>query len=454
MKIHPGHFVAIFGGAVAGAEATAQLASRGIRVAVFEQNPLPYGKIEDGLPKWHVKLRDKEEQKIDEKIDHPYVSYVPCTKLGEDIHFEDVVNNWGFSAVLLATGAWRDRPLPLNDIEKYLNRGFYFQNPFVGWFNHYHEPDYQGPQFEVHDNAVVVGGGLASLDVVKILMIETVQQALQKRGYDVDMFRLERDGVAKILKELGLTLKDLGLKGCTLYYRRRIIDMPISPAPPKDSPPERWEKVFQVRQKIMNNFQTKYLFEFKEQHIPVDLIVEDERLVGLVFQKTEIADGRPKPVPGSETEVRTPLVISSIGSIPERIPSIPVEGEIFRIEDEDTGKLEGFENVFALGNAVTGRGNIKESFKHGRQVAQWVMDNYLNWHEEDSQRLQEEADKNGNHLESIAEEKKLLPADEIKAIMAKVQKRQQEVGYDGDYQKWREKKLCTRLEKILSLTDV
>jgi ferredoxin--NADP+ reductase len=454
MKIHPGHFVAVFGGAVAGAEATAQLSSRGIRVAVFEQNPLPYGKIEDGLPKWHVKLRDKEEQKIDEKINHPNVHYIPCTKLGEDVHFEDIVNNWGFSAVLLATGAWRDRPLPVANVEKYLNRGFYLQNPFVAWFNHSHEPDYEGPHYEVQDNAVVVGGGLASLDVVKILIIETVQKALKERGHDVDMFRLEREGVAKILDKVGLTLKDLGLKGCTLYYRRRVIDMPISPAPPKDAPPEKWEKAQQVRQKIMNNFQSKYLFDFKEQHIPVDLIVENDRLAGLVFQRTEIVDGRPKPIPGSETEVRTPLVISSIGSIPERIPSIPVEGEIFRIEDEETGQLEGFENVFALGNAVTGRGNIKESFKHGRQVAQWVMDNYLNWSEEDYQKFKEELEKNGKNIESIASNKKLFFADEIKTIMTKVQKRQKEVGYDGGYEKWRDKHLCTRLEKMLSLTDV
>ena len=62
---HTGHhFVAIFGGAVAGSEAAYQMAKRGIRVVVFDQNTLPYGKIEDGLPKWHEKLRDKEEAKI------------------------------------------------------------------------------------------------------------------------------------------------------------------------------------------------------------------------------------------------------------------------------------------------------------------------------------------------------------------------------------------------------
>ena len=57
------HFVAIFGGAVAGSEAAFQMANRGFRVVVFDQNTLPYGKIEDGLPKWHDKLRDKEEGK-------------------------------------------------------------------------------------------------------------------------------------------------------------------------------------------------------------------------------------------------------------------------------------------------------------------------------------------------------------------------------------------------------
>jgi len=61
---HSGHhFIAIVGGAVAGSEAAYQLAIRGFRVVVFDQNMLPYGKIEDGLPKWHDKLRNKEEEK-------------------------------------------------------------------------------------------------------------------------------------------------------------------------------------------------------------------------------------------------------------------------------------------------------------------------------------------------------------------------------------------------------
>ncbi len=78
----PKHVVAVVGGATAGAEAAGLLASRGIAVVVFEQNVRPYGKIEDGLPRWHVKLRQKEYETINERLSHPLVHFVPRTKIG------------------------------------------------------------------------------------------------------------------------------------------------------------------------------------------------------------------------------------------------------------------------------------------------------------------------------------------------------------------------------------
>ncbi|SVA88489.1 uncharacterized protein METZ01_LOCUS141343, partial [marine metagenome] len=61
------HVVGICGGAVGGSEAAALVAKTGSIAVVFEQNIRPYGKIEDGLPRWHSKLRNKEYAKIDEK---------------------------------------------------------------------------------------------------------------------------------------------------------------------------------------------------------------------------------------------------------------------------------------------------------------------------------------------------------------------------------------------------
>jgi len=447
MNIHPGHCVAIFGGAVSGAEAAYQLSQRGIYVVVFEQHPLPYGKIEDGLPKWHAKLRDQEEQKIDEKLNNPYVHYVPNTRLGTDIGIRELEEEWGCSAIMLAIGAWSDRHLPVPGVDEYVNKGLYYQNPLVAWFNHYHEPNYQGPNCQIANNTVIIGGGLASLDVVKIIMIELVQNALVNRGYNMDMFQLERVGINKVLDELKLSLADLGIDKCHLYYRRRVIDMPISPDAPPDAPPEKIEKVHQVRKKIIHHFQSKYLFEFHEQLLPYDKIVEDGRLVGLKFSRTEIVNGVAKPIPETNVEVKAPLFISSIGSIPEHIPSIASEGEIFRLKDPAIGKVTGYSNVFALGNAVTGRGNIKESFHHGRIVAEWVMNNFLKWKIHDYQKLNESSKYQGSENDSGS---KMLSEEKIRKIMHRVKGLQQKVRYDGNYIEWVKKHRPVRLENLLA----
>ena len=444
------HFIAVFGGAVAGSEAAHQLAKRGFRVVVFDQNILPYGKIEDGLPKWHEKLRDKEEAKINEKIDDPNVRFVPGVQLGRDVDFEDVAKNWGFTAVLLATGAWRDRPLPVAGIDDYVNKGLYYQNPYVYWFNHYHEPDYQGPSHEIKDGAAVIGGGLASLDVVKILMIETVQKALEQKGIKTNMFKLER-GIDKVLETHNFTLGDLGLKGCTLFYRRRAIDMPLSSAPVTS--PEQLVKARAVRQKILDNFLRKYLFKFEPCWSPVEKVIEDERLTGLIFQKNEIIDGKVVPIPDTLKTFKAPLFISSIGSIPEMIKGIPANGQVFRVNQDESCQLEGYDNVFALGNAVTGRGNIVESQKHSKAVSLEVMDEHLHWQEADYQdwlRGTESGIRDQvNVIVDRIERKKFMPKEVIEDILQKTEALQRKVGYDGNYPSWVEKNLPTRLEDML-----
>src|SRR5574337_1179424 len=219
------YVIAIVGGATAGAETASLLADRGAIVVVFEQNVRPYGKIEDGLPRWHVKLREKEYETVNQKLDRPEVYFVPSTTIGRDIDFHDLTSAWGFTAVILAVGAWRDRPLPIPGADQYVGLGLVYQNPFIYWFNHFFEKNYDGPRYHPEDGAIVVGGGLASIDVIKVLQIETVRRALEQRGIHVDMLQLEHAGVAATLAEHGLTWEALGLKGATLYYRRRIEDM-------------------------------------------------------------------------------------------------------------------------------------------------------------------------------------------------------------------------------------
>ncbi|MGH1366233.1 MAG: hypothetical protein ACRBF0_21920 [Calditrichia bacterium] len=423
---HSVPIVAVFGGACSGSEAAFQLASRGIHVAVFEQQALPYGKIEDGLPKWHVKLRDKEEGKIDSRLSHPNIHFIPNTRLGGDLDFNDVVHEWGFSAVILASGAWRDRPLPVDGIDEFEESGFYYQNAFVDWFNHNHEPGYSRNTYQATDGAIVVGGGLASIDVVKILMLETTTEALRKRGKLVDVISLEHIGIPAMLEEHGLTFSELNLKGCTLFYRRRSSDMPLASIP--DGADEaRIEKVRQVRQKILRLAQEKYLFRFQECCKPVAPLAENGRLGGLLFQKTEVVDGRVQSIENSEFKVHAPLTISSIGSIPQPIRGIPSKGELFIVPDHETGRVEGFEHVFAVGNAVTGTGNIRQSELHSRRITTRIIDEYLNW------------------TDSSAAE--TVPDS---TVLEKIRARQHAVGYQNNYQEWTDRHRPVRLEHLLA----
>ncbi len=438
MALTPQHVVLIAGGAVSGSEAAAQLASRGVRCIVLEQNERPYGKIEDGLPRWHVNLRRQEERKIDDKLMHPNIHFVPGTKLGQDLPIQEALT-WGLSAVVLAVGAWRDRPLPLPDVDEYVGRGLYYQNPFVYWFNHYPEPNYSGPKVELVDGALVVGGGLASLDVVKILMLETVSRALAERGHKVDLYDMERRGIAKVLGELGLALSDLGIRGCTLTARRPVGDMPLAEMP-EGATPEQAAKTRATRRKLLQNFVDKYLFQVLDRTIPVGYLTRDDRLAGLRLAAVEIKDEGPVPVPGSHEDHPAPLVISSIGSIPEAIPGLRMKGSLYRIRDLKTGEVEELPGVFAIGNAVTGRGNILISQKHGRLVSQNMLEHYLlgsgSGYEEvlegAAAAAREKVEAVSEHLQARTP----LPPEKVTEILSRVATLQERVSYPGDYRAW------------------
>lgn len=437
----PSHCVAVIGGAVAGAEVAGALADRGIEVAVFEQNRRPYGKIEDGLPRWHVALRKKEYDAIGAKLSLPNVHFVPCTEVGRDVGFRELADEWGFTGVVLACGAWRDRPLPIEGADAWVGKGLIYQNPFIVWFNHSDEPGYDGPVFEPRDGAIVVGGGLASIDVVKVLMLETTRAALAERGIDVDLVELEVKGIPKILERHGLAFEDLGLEGCTLFYRRGEEDMPLMEMP-DGADAKRQEKVRAGRVKMLAKAQEKYRFHFEPLCMPDGLIVEDGRLAGLRFRRTAIENGR--VVPKDETfERRGCYVISSIGSIPAEIPGVPMKGELFAFTDWDVGRLADYPTVFSAGNVVTGKGNIVASRKHAREVSGVVLEAFLGLR--DGSHAGEEALVDAAHdgareaAERIAnaiERQPEIDAAALAALRERVRKRQQAVGYGGDYAAW------------------
>jgi ferredoxin/flavodoxin---NADP+ reductase len=435
------HFVAIIGGAIAGSVAAEILAEHGIRVAVIEQNKRPYGKIEDGLPRWHAEQRRQEYSRIDERLRKPGIDFVPCTKLGRDVEFHDLCGNWGFSAVILANGAWRDRDLGVPGSDQYIGRGLVYQNPFIYWYNHKNERTYDGPRYEAPDETLVVGGGLASIDVVKILQLENYERALRARGIETSMHDLERKGIAAICKLHGIRPDELGVKGCLLIYRRREQDMPVA-QPPDNATPEQTAKTGAVRQKMLRLARDKYLFRFQERRMATGLIVEEGRLAGLRVVETKVEGRRAQPVPGSEQELRAPLVISSIGSVPEVIPGVTRQGEYYTFQGEVLPQYAGSDHVFGVGNVVSGQGNIRVSQVHSQAVTTRIVETYIGvgngtadlsgWYEAAEARGAAQAMALQKRVEALPG----LSESQLAALEERIRALQHRAGYVSGYDSW------------------
>jgi NADPH-dependent glutamate synthase beta subunit-like oxidoreductase len=432
--------IGICGGAVAGSEAAKLFAERGALAIVFEQNARPYGKIEDGLPRWHVKLREKEYARIDSNLSTAGVFFVPLTRLGKDLAFSELTDEMGLSAVILATGAWRDRPLPVEGIDRFVGRGLIYQNPLVYWFNHYSDPGFAGPEVDVPDGAIVVGGGLASIDVVKLLNIEVFRRALRERGIEVDAVAMEQAGIAQTLAKHELSVEELGVEGCTLYYRRRMCDMPLASI--KDPTPAQLEKLETTRTRIMEKVMRKFLVKMEECCVPIAPIEDGDKLAGLVFRRTAIKDGRLREVEGSDFEVRAPLVVSSIGSLPQLIEGVPAEGDLYPFDSEERGALRGMDGVFGLGNVLTGKGNIRDSRVNASVVAERVIENLIGVSDQAenlddmSDALHEEFRARAQPVVDRVLSGDKLPPEKIEFILERIRQRWDEIDYAGDYRAW------------------
>jgi len=437
----PRHLVVICGGAVSGSEAAAICAARGVLAVVLEQNTRPYGKIEDGLPRWHDKLRRQEYARIDENLSRPGVVFVPRVTLGRDLKLPELAARPGVSAVLLANGAWRDRPLVLDGIDHLQGKGFVYQNPFVYWFNHYEDTDYAGPAYGVEQGAIVVGGGLASVDVAKIINLELYRNALALRGIDVSIIELEHTGIPKTLAAHHLNVEDLGITGATIYYRRRVQDMPI--AFPKDSTPEQIKRTELVREKMVKILAEKYLLRVKDCHIPVAPLRDGERLRGLRFRRSRMEQGKLIEVADSDYEVESKLVISSIGSVPEPLPDIPRKGELYDFIDAATGAVRGQTGVFGLGNVLTGQGNIKDSRENAHEIMEGAVLAYLGIEERSAGETMlgvapSRREQISNVIDQAVSTPKATP-EQLRSFMNLVYARWREVDYPGHYASWIER---------------
>jgi hypothetical protein len=286
-------------------------------------------------------------------------------------------------------------------------------------------------------------------------MIELVKQGLQeKKGIEVDIFTIEKQGPAKILDTYNTSLQEMGIEPCTLFYRRDAEDMPLYPR--KKDTPEGIEQARKVSKKLLDNYAAKYLFNFEPRSVPKAIIEEGGRFAGMQFQRLDIRDGKLFELEGAVYDFKTEFLVSSIGSLPEETPSLPIAGNYLRTVGDDSCRVEGYENVFAVGNVVTGRGNILESRKHGREITDLIIDEHLiakvdpmgDKYEDLFRRIKGDVDEKIDEIRKSLTKAKLPSNDKVDFILRKTTELQRRVGYDGNYPGWAAANKPIRLENL------
>ncbi len=157
--------IAIVGSGPAGyytAEAAQKAFGEDVRVDVFDMLPVPYGLIRTGVAPDHQSIKGVS-RRYEATALTENVRFVGNVAVGRDVEITELQQL--YDAVVLATGAPKDRPLgmPGEDLGNVFGSA-----AFVGWYNGH--PEFAGLDPDLSGRtAVVIGMGNVALDVARML---------------------------------------------------------------------------------------------------------------------------------------------------------------------------------------------------------------------------------------------------------------------------------------------
>ena len=232
-------------GATAGAgRGQTRLRGRALRRVRAERPPVR--KVGDGLPRWHSALRRKGTTSSTRGSRAMASHFVPRTDRTRRRLRDDLLQSWGFDLVVLANGAWRDRPLPIDGADAYVSRGLVYQNPLRSTGST--TTTNLATRVRSTPTARWSSAAVASIDVVKILQLVKVREALAARGIEAGS---AGDGEPRASRYARETRPDLGRppdsRGCAGLPARIGHAAQRSPA----SRPDEAVKSANVRRKIV-----------------------------------------------------------------------------------------------------------------------------------------------------------------------------------------------------------
>ena len=324
-----GKKVAIIGSGPAGLSCAGDLIQKGHQVTVFEALHEIGGVLIYGIPEFRLP-KDIVRQEVD-NMRSMGVRFETDVVVGQTVTVDELLNEEGYDAVLVATGAG----LPhFMDIPGEHLCGVYSANEFltrVNLMKAYRFPEYDQPVFDCRDKDVaVVGGGNTAMDAIR----STIR---------------------------------LGAKNAYLIYRRSEKEMPA-----------RIEEVKHAREEGV---------QFMTLTNPIEFLGNDKGWLRAVrCMKMELGppdeSGRCRPVAikGSEFELPLQMAVIAVGTsgnplVQSTTPDLKTNKRGYIAAAEDTLKTSK-KAVFAAGDIVTGGATVILAMGAGRKAAR-AINEYL-----------------------------------------------------------------------------
>ena len=333
--------IAIVGSGPAGyytAEAAVKQWGEDARVDIFDKLPVPFGLIRTGVAPDHQSIK-AVARRYEKTAIGDTVRFAGNVEIGRDIAIEELTEL--YDAVILATGAPRDRDLPIPGAD---SANVFGSAAFVGWYNGHPEYAALAPDLSGR-HAVIIGMGNVALDVARILS----KTEAEFEGSDIVAHALEllRDSNIETITIVGrrgphqimMTPKELGE---LLRLERAVPRVENADLPPPESDdmldPGQRKSVTLLREfaALSPSDRAGKALSINFDFFASPTLIEQEggNLSGLVVERTELKDGR---AVGSGETYRIPadLLISCIGYRTSPIVGVPFDERAGRFPNEE-----------------------------------------------------------------------------------------------------------------------
>jgi ferredoxin--NADP+ reductase len=356
--------VAVVGAGPAGIYAADLLTSLGrdagreVSVDILERDPAPYGLIRYGVAPDHPRIKEivKALRRV---LSRDEITFLGNVEIGSDLKVEDLHEL--YDAVVIATGAIRDRDLDVPGVEL---DGSFGGADFVRWFNGHPDAPREWPFDPAATSVAVLGVGNVALDVARILA-KTAEELL----------------VTEIPENVHAGLSANATTDVHIFARRGPAQVKFSPMELRElahSPtidvvvhPEGFEfdegSLEMIRGskgvKLVVDVLTTYAAREPEDaphrihlhfcHEPLEILGEDGRVVALRTAVTELDGSGHGRRTGETVDWPVGAVYRAIGYRSDSLPGLPFD-ETRSVIPNDGGRILDLDGSPLPGSYVTG----------------------------------------------------------------------------------------------------